>query len=120
MNTQELTCIGCPLGCSMVVTVSGDDIFVSGNTCPRGEIYAKKEVTCPTRVVTSSVKVKNGTIACVSVKTETDIPKDKIFECMEEIRKALVEAPVRIGDVIIENCTGTDVAIVATKNVERI
>lgn len=119
MEVRELTCIGCPLGCPLTVTMDGAEITVKGNTCPRGEAYAKKEVTNPTRIVTSSVRVAGGTIARASVKTESDIPKGKIFDCMEEIRKAKVDAPVAIGDVIIKDCAGTGVSVIATKNVGR-
>lgn len=119
MEKRELICIGCPLGCPLTVTMEGTEITVTGNTCKRGEIYAKKEVTNPTRVVTSSVHVKDGVIAMVSVKTKDDIPKDKIFACMEEIRGVSVTAPVHIGDVVIENCAGTGVPVIATKNVEK-
>ena len=119
MNVRELTCIGCPLGCQLTVTIGENEIKVEGNTCPRGEAYAKKEVTNPTRIVTSSVRVKNGTIARVSVKTASDIPKGKIFECMAEIRKTEVSAPVKIGDVIIPDCAGTGVSVIASKNVEH-
>lgn len=118
MSVRELTCIGCPLGCALTVTMDGDAIDVKGNTCPRGDSYARKEITNPTRIVTSSVKIENGSIARVSVKTESDIPKDRIFACMEEIRKVTVKAPVHIGDVIIADCAGTGVAVIATKNVE--
>lgn len=117
MEVRELTCIGCPLGCPLTVRMDGSEISVSGNTCKRGEDYAKKEVVNPTRIVTSSVHVAGGEITMVSVKTKQDIPKDKIFECMSEIRKCSVKAPVAIGDVIIENCAGTGVAVIATKNV---
>ncbi len=116
---KELTCIGCPLGCLLTVNMTPEGIFVSGNTCPRGDVYARKEVTNPTRIVTSTVRVQGGVIARVSVKTESDIPKEKIFACMEEIRKTSVPAPVRIGDVIIGNCAGTGVRVVATKDVEE-
>lgn len=119
MEKRELICIGCPLGCPLTVTMEGEQITVTGNTCKRGEIYAKKEVTNPTRVVTSSVHVKNGEIAMVSVKTKNDIPKDKIFACMKEISAVAVPAPVHIGDVVIENCAGTGVPVIATKNVEK-
>ena len=73
MENRELTCISCPMGCQMMVCIDNGDIRVTGNTCKRGEIYAKKEVTDPRRVVTSSVRVKNGELIRVSVKTETDI-----------------------------------------------
>jgi len=118
MEMRELTCIGCPLGCALTVTMDREIITVTGNTCPRGEAYAKKEVTDPTRIVTSSVKVDGGVIAKASVKTSSDIPKGKIFDCMKEIRSCIVKAPVRIGDVLIENCAGTGVSVVVTKGVE--
>ena len=117
METRNLTCIGCPMGCALTVTMDGENITVAGNTCPVGEKYAKKEVTNPTRVVTSSVRVNGADSARVSVKTASDIPKNKIFDCMAEIMKIEVNAPVSIGDVIIENCAGTGVSVVATKNV---
>lgn len=119
MENRELTCISCPMGCQMMVCIDNEDIRVTGNICKRGEIYAKKEVTDPRRVVTSSIRVKNGDLIRVSVKTETDIPKDKIFDCMADIFKAEAVAPVKIGDIIIENCAGTGIAVVATRNVDK-
>ena len=104
MEVRELTCIGCPLGCQLTVTMGENEIKVEGNTCPRGEAYAKKEVTNPTRIVTSTVRVEGGTIERVSVKTASDIPKCSIFECMKEIHAAKVKAPVHIGDVILADC----------------
>lgn len=118
MERRELICIGCPMGCPMTVEIEGTDITVSGNTCPRGEDYAKKEVLSPTRIVTSSVKIEGGTMAMVSVKTEHDIPKGKIMEIMDEIHHTKAKAPIAIGDVVIKNCAGTGVDIVATRNVE--
>lgn len=119
MEKRELICIGCPLGCPLSVTIDGEQIEVKGNTCIRGEAYAKKEVLNPMRIVTSSVHVAGGKLPMVSVKTRSDIPKGKIFDCMEEIRRTHVKAPVKIGDVIISNCAGTGIDIVATKNVEE-
>lgn len=118
METKNLICIQCPMGCQLEVEMeNGEVVKVSGNTCKRGEIYAKKEVTSPTRTVTSTVKVEGGELPVVAVKTKTDIPKSLIFECMAEINKAKISAPVKIGDVIIENVCGTGVQVVATSNV---
>ena len=120
MNTINLTWIQWPLGCPVTVTMdNGSIIKITGNTCKRGEIYAQKEVTAPTRTVTSTVFVKGGKYPVVAVKTSTDIPKDKIFDCMAEINKAAVEAPVKIGDVIIKNICSTGANIVATANMEH-
>ena len=118
METKNLTCIGCPMGCALTVTIGEDgSVMVGGNTCPHGADYARKEVTAPTRVVTSSVRVLGAVIARVSVKTASDIPKDKIFDCMSEIKKTAVSAPVHIGDIVIKNCAGTGVDVIATKDV---
>ena len=121
MEKRELTCIGCPLGCAVTVEMEGTEILrVTGNTCKRGEEYARKEVTNPTRIVTSIVRVNGGKIPMVSVKTKSDIPKSKIFECAKAHQSNQVEAPVHIGDVIMENVADTGVSIVATKNVEAL
>ena len=90
---------------------------MSGFTCKRGEAYGKKEVTDPTRTVTSSVRVSGGEIAMASVKTKTDIPKGKIFDVMAEIRAVTVPAPVALGQVILADAAHTGVAVVATKAV---
>ena len=86
MEKRDLTCIGCPLGCQITVTMENGEVTdVKGNTCPRGDKYAREEVTNPTRVVTSIVKVEGGNLAAVSVKTKDVIPKGKIFESLDEI-----------------------------------
>ena len=118
MNTVNLICIGCPLGCPLTVEMEGKEVkSVSGNTCPRGDAYAKKELTNPTRIVTSTVRVAGGKLAMVSVKTQSDIPKGKIFDCVKALKEVEVTAPVKIGDVIVENVAGTGVNVIATKNV---
>ncbi|MSS62617.1 DUF1667 domain-containing protein [Velocimicrobium porci] len=120
METRELICIGCPLGCMITVQMEDENVVsVEGNTCIRGDKYARKEVTNPTRIVTSTVKVLHGDKNLVSVKTKEDIPKGKIKDCMRALKNISVEAPVAIGDVILENVVGTGVSIIATKNVEK-
>lgn len=118
MKRTELVCICCPLGCALTAEVNAQGkISVTGNTCPRGEAYAQKELTNPTRIVTSTVPVIGGNLPVVSVKTAGDIPKDKIFDCIQELKKVKIQAPIHIGDSIIENVCGTTVNIVATSEV---
>lgn len=115
-ETKQLTCIGCPMGCLLTVTMEQEKVAqVTGHTCPRGKAYAEKEVTNPTRIVTSTVRVAGADRKLISVKTKEDIPKDKIFACMREINGILAKAPVQIGDVLLENVAGTGVAVIATK-----
>lgn len=117
MEVRNLICINCPMGCPLTVELmEGQVVSVSGNTCRRGEIYARKVVTNPTRIVTTTVKVNGGITDRVSVKTKEDIPKEKIFDCIRALKGLEVTAPVHIGDVILKNVAGTGVDIVATKN----
>ena len=105
----ELTCIGCPMGCPLIVTMEdGAVASVTGNTCPRGDAYARKEVTAPTRIVTSTVRVTGGTLAMVSCK---------IFDVVRALKDVEVPAPITIGQVLAENVAGTGVDIIATKNI---
>lgn len=113
MEKRVLTCIGCPMGCTLTVELEGNEVkSVEGNTCKRGDIYARKEVTNPTRIVTTTVRLKSGGV--VSVKTKEDIPKEKIMDCVNEIKRLEVDTPVKIGRIILDNVAGTGVPVVAT------
>ena len=119
MEEKNLTCINCPMGCSLVVKIDGERfVSISGNNCKYGEIYARKEVTNPTRIITSTIEVFGGKQKLVPVKTKEGIPKVKIWKCMEGLRNVQVSAPIHIGDVIIRNIADTGVDIIATKDVE--
>ncbi|MBQ7942967.1 MAG: DUF1667 domain-containing protein [Lachnospiraceae bacterium] len=118
---KELICIGCPKGCVLTVTMeSGKVQAIGGNTCPKGEDYARKEMLDPRRTVTSTVRVLRGNIPVVPVKTSEDIPKDKIFACMEALRQVEVEAPVQVGDIVLKDAAGTGISVVATREVQAI
>ena len=119
METRELICTGCPLGCPLTVTLSPDGPVVKGHTCPRGEASGRSEVLDPRRTVTSTAAVTGGRQARVPVKTARAVPKDRIWDCMEAVRRLRVAAPVGLGDVLLPDCAGSGVALVATKTVER-
>lgn len=112
---RELICISCPKGCHLKVDET--NLTVSGNSCPKGAEYGVNEVTNPVRIVTSTVKVSGGDTPVVPVKTQRAIPKGLIMQCMEEINKVTIKAPIKIGDVVIKNVLETGVDIVAAKNV---
>lgn len=113
---RELTCIICPRGCTLTVNTADDGtVTVSGNSCPKGEKYGIEECTHPVRTVTSIVRVANRENTMVSVKTKDPIPKEHIFDVMKQIRNVTVNAPVNIGDKILQNIFETD--IIATKTV---
>lgn len=109
----ELICITCPRGCHLEVD---ENLNVTGNFCPRGAIYAKKELTAPERSLTSFVRCKNGKIC--SVKTSSPIPKAKIFDVEKELSNVNPEGKIKIGDVIIKNVCDLGIDIVATRNID--
>lgn len=117
MEKIEMICINCPLGCSLTVERDGDNFKVSGNTCPRGEKYAVNELTHPVRTLTTTVAVANREGAYLPVKTAKPISKSKLFEAMALVNATKAEAPIKIGDVIIENMLG-EADLVAASDVE--
>ena len=113
---MDMICIRCPMGCALHVEMKdGQVLSVSGNTCPRGETHAIGEIKNPVRSLTSIVRVTNREDTMVSVKSAAPVPKGKMFEIMERIHNTGVEAPVKIGDVILADVFGTE--IVATKEI---
>ena len=117
MEEIHLTCINCPMGCPLTVTMdNGQVISVTGNTCTRGDTYGRKEVTNPTRVFTSTVPVTGSDVARISVKTREDIPKEKIFACVEALKHVTAQAPIHISDVIVPDIADTGVDLIATRN----
>lgn len=112
---RELTCIVCPIGCSLVAEIDGGKVVgVKGNTCPRGKVYAETECIAPMRTITSTVRCKNGAI--LSVKTDRTIPKEKMADAVKIINNACPDLPISAGDVIIKDVFGSNV--IATKNLE--
>lgn len=113
---KELICIVCPVGCHLHVEETEQGYKVSGNKCKRGEVYGIKELTNPTRVLPTTVKITGATLPRLPVKTAEPIPKRLIFEAMKVINKVEVQAPVKLGDIIIEDLLGTGIPVVATRD----
>ena len=118
MTQRTLTCIGCPMGCSLTVELSeGAVVSVTGNTCAIGDRYARKECTAPERTVTGTVAVRGGTAPVVSVRTAAPVPKDRVLEVATALSAAAAQAPVAAGSVVLPDVAGTGVAVIATRSV---
>ena len=119
MITEEVyTCIICPMACTIKVRLEdGKIVEISGYSCPRGKAFVEKEITSPERMVTSTVAVRGGILPQLPVRTKTPVPKNKIFDVMAEIRKVAVDAPVKMGDVIIKNAANTGVDVIAERDI---
>lgn len=113
--TKEITCIGCPMGCRIIAEVeNGQILSLEGYTCNVGKKYAQEELTVPRRMVTALMRVR-GTGRPLPVKTSAPIEKSKVFDCLAEIRQHAVTLPVHSGEVVLPHVCGTDVDIIATK-----
>ncbi len=111
----ELICIVCPRGCHLKVEKGQ----VTGNFCKRGITYGLQEAVNPQRMLTTTVTLKHGKIARLPVATSQAIPKHLLFDCLKEIKKISLVAPVLLGTVIIKNILGTKADIIATRTIER-
>ena len=115
MEQREIICATCPMGCHVTVTMEDGKILdVKGNTCPRGDAYARQEVTDPRRVITTTIGLTDGKV--LPVKSDNAVSKNRIPEFMQKIHHVAVKPPVQIGDVLIPDIDGEGNNIVATQN----
>ena len=113
---KEFTCIVCPRGCHIVVDENGN---ITGNSCPRGLQYVKNEMTCPMRMLTSTVRVESSTYARCPVISTSELPKDKVQAAVRALDSVCIKAPVKIGEIVVKDILGTGVDIVTTRSIER-
>ncbi len=117
IEDRKFICASCTIGCELRVTLnSGEIVRVAGNACPRGETYARSEIKDPRRLFASTVRVTGGRLPVCPIRTKTPAPKEKIFDIAKEVAKLKIKAPVKIGQVLIHNVCGTDVDIVASRD----
>jgi len=114
-----VVCIRCPKGCMLRISLEAGEVKVYGNECPLGEAFGKAEAENPHRIVSSTVKVRGACISRLPVRTEKPVPKAKIREVIKSLRGIVVEAPVRRGQVIVDNVAGTGVNVIAERSLER-
>lgn len=118
MKGKEMICIVCPLGCHINVSQQEGMYTVTGSKCPRGNEYGIKEMTNPTRILTTTVKIKGGILNRLPVKTKEAVPKNKVLSCMKIINSIEVESPILVGDTIIKDIMGTGVDIIASRSMD--
>jgi CxxC motif-containing protein len=117
---REVTCIQCPMGCKIVVEIYKQEVLGTKNAgCSRGVEYAIKEIKSPVRDFFSTIKVNNGKTPMLSVRSTKPVPKDLLLVCAIEISKLTVQAPIRIGSVIVKDILNSGIDIIATKSIEE-
>ena len=118
---RKFTCIMCPQGCDIEAEVCGSEILsITGNTCDKGKTYVTNELLHPMRNIASSILVEGSDHPLVSVRLSGLIPKDRIFDVMDQIKAVRAKAPVTRGSVIIENVLGLGVDVIATGEAKEI
>ncbi len=131
METSFITCVICPKGCSISVDWDLKDgvktvVKVTGNSCPRGLKYATAEVIHPERVLTSTVRVKNGSLALLPIRSATPIPKEAMMEAMKTISNTVIDiadcgacgaSGLKMGTAVIKNIAGTGIDMIACRDV---
>lgn len=116
---MKLTCIICPLGCSLDMKVEGDEIIeISGYACKRGMKFAETEFYNPQRMLTTIVSLNGGKYPFLPVISESEIPKKDFRDCIELLKSIKVKAPIKMGDIVTEDILGTGINIIAAKTAE--
>lgn len=118
-DRKTLTCIVCPQGCQIEVWEEDGELKLSGNTCERGYNYALEEYKAPKRILTTTVRIKNGILQVLPVRSSIPVPKQNLFECMSIINKQEIKAPISMGDVIVKNILNLNVDIIASRDMEK-
>lgn len=124
-ETLQFNCTTCPSECLLTVEVERDANgavaavrIVTGNSCPRGDKFAHQELTCPMRVLTTTVAVSGGDEALLPVRTAEAIPLTLHAQAMDLIRGVVVDAPIRMGDVVLEDLLGTNIDLAASMDID--
>ncbi|MBA7621952.1 hypothetical protein ES703_29322 [subsurface metagenome] len=115
-GSKDIRCIVCPTGCLVhVEKISGELVF-EGHSCKRGVEYAREEFISPRRILTTTMRVENGFLPLIPVRSDKPIPKDRLEETLELIAKAQTTAPIKMGDTLLENVFGLDINIIASRD----
>jgi len=121
MPTKEYTCTACPKGCTVEVEYEGDELIdVSGYSCIKGKEYVESEFHDPRRILTTTVKIEGARYPRIPVRTETGVPKDELDCCLEKLNRVELEAPVDVGEIVIEDICSTEINVVTSRSLARV
>jgi CxxC motif-containing protein len=115
-NLSEFTCIVCPIGCTLTVVKAEDGcLTVTGNRCPKGEVYAREETLSPKRVVTAVVRTDSRSWPCIPVRTDAALPRPLVPDLIRDLAGLSVALPAARGTMLIENYRGSGVNVILTR-----
>ncbi len=115
---KTIVCIGCPNGCEIEITKTDGTFTLEGNECKKGEEYAIEEFSNPKRILTTTIQVKNGILPLIPVRSDKPLPKGKLFDCMQYLSALKIDAPLKMGQILVENILDLGVNIIASRNLD--
>ncbi|MFW9822028.1 MAG: DUF1667 domain-containing protein [Candidatus Thorarchaeota archaeon] len=115
-GSKDIRCIVCPTGCLVHVENVAGELIIEGHSCKRGEVYAREEFVAPRRILTTTMRVESGFLPLIPVRSDKPIPKEKLQETLRKIALKQVKAPIKMGDILIENVLGLEVNIIASRD----
>ena len=117
---KEIRCIVCPTGCLVHVENVNGELVIEGHSCNRGEEYAREEFIAPKRILTTTIRVENGFLPLIPVRSDKPLPKERLQEALKEIAITEVKAPIKMGEVLIKNVLGLDTNIIASRDLAEV
>ncbi len=117
---KDIRCIICPTGCLIHVENINGELIIEGHSCKRGEEYAREEFVSPKRILTTTMQVENGFLPLVPVRSDNPILKDKLEDALKQIARTKTKAPIKMGDVVIENILGLGINIIASRDLQKL
>jgi len=115
---KQITCITCPIGCRITIEAADGGYVFSGNKCPKGARFAQTELTAPVRSLTTTVRTAFPAMPVLSVRTNGEVPKEKISDIIRELSKITITEKIGIGETVVANIAGTGCGIIATSNMD--
>ena len=117
---KDIRCIVCPTGCLVHVENVNGELIIEGHSCNRGEEYAREEFVAPKRILTTTMRVENGFLPLIPVRSDKPIPKDKLEDTLKQIARATIKAPIKMGEILIKNILELDINIIASRDLLEI
>ena len=115
-GSKDIRCIVCPTGCLVHVENINGELIIEGHSCKRGEEYAREEFITPKRILTTTMRVENGFLPLIPVRSDRPIPKERLRDALKKIAQTLAEAPIKMGDILIENILDLEINIIASRD----
>ena len=115
-GSKDIRCIVCPTGCLVHVENISGELIIEGHSCKRGEVYAREEFISPRRILTTTIRVENGFLPLIPVRSDKPIPKERLQEALKQIAITKIKAPIKMGEILIQNVLDLNANIIASRD----